>query len=156
MRRILFNAGLVLLAILLLVVGGMALLRALSKRPDNLGVHAGKLADCPGTPNCVCSTSSDETHRIEPLRFTGAGDAALERLKRIVANMTGVTVVTSTDQYLHAEFTSRIFRFVDDVEFLLDSEAGVIHVRSASRVGKSDLGVNRARIESIRSQLAAE
>jgi uncharacterized protein (DUF1499 family) len=156
MRRTLAIAGLALLAALLLVVGGMALLSALSKHPDTLGVHAGQLADCPGTPNCVCSTAGDDGHRIEPLRYTGAADAAFEKLKRIVTNMPGATIVTGTDRYLHAEFTSRVFRFVDDVEFLLDADAGVIQVRSASRAGKSDLGVNRARVEVIRAKLVTE
>jgi uncharacterized protein (DUF1499 family) len=154
MRRIFFIAGMALLALVLLAVGGLALLSALSNRPDNLGVHAGKLADYPDTPNCVCSNAADDAHRIEPLRFTGPADAAFEKLKRTVASMPGATIVTSADHYLHAEFTSRLFRFVDDVEFLLDADAGVIHVRSASRAGKSDLGVNRARVESIRAKFA--
>ena len=156
MRRILIIAVLVAIAALLLAISGLALLSALARRPDNLGVHAGKLADCLAMPNCVCSTAGDDAHRIEPLRYTGAADIAFDKLKRIVAEMPGAAIITSDDHYLYVEFTSRLFRFVDDVEFLLDAEAGVIQVRSASRAGKSDLGVNRARVESIRERFAAE
>ncbi len=117
-------------------------------RPTNLGVKDGKLAACPGTPNCVCSQSEDSQFKIEPLPPISIAD-----LKTIVANMERTTIIEETDNYLYAEFKSKLMGYVDDVEFYLDSDANVIHVRSASRLGKSDLGVNRKRIEEIRSQL---
>lgn len=144
------------LAAVLLSVGILAILSALAARPGNLGIHAGRLADCPRTPNCVGSSAGDAAHRIEPLHFTGCADAAFARLRRFVAESPGAAIITADDRYLHAEFTSRLFRFVDDVEFLVDADAGVIHVRSASRVGKSDLGVNRARVEALRERFAAK
>jgi len=122
-------------------------------RPLNLGAKEGKLAPCPETPNCVSSQSGDQEHAIEPLHFVGNPKAAMAQLKSIIWNTPRTEIVTETDTYIHAEFTSLIFRFVDDVEFLLDDTAGFIHVRSASRLGSSDLGVNRKRIESIRSEL---
>lgn len=156
MRRILRIALLAVLVALTLTVGGMTLLSVLSRPPENLGVSAGRLADCPDTPNCVCSFAHDPQHEIQPLRFTGFADEAMAKLKRVLQAMPGARIVTTTDRYLHAEFTSRLFRFVDDVEFLIDPAQNVIHVRSASRAGKSDLGVNRARVESIRNQFASD
>ena len=117
-------------------------------RPNNLGVKDGKLAPCPGTPNCVSSQSEDAQFKIDPLPPVTIAD-----LKTIVANMERTTIIEETDNYLYAEFKSKLMGYVDDVEFYLDSDANVIQVRSASRLGKSDLGVNRKRIEEIRSQL---
>lgn len=116
------------------------------KSPDSL--HARKLKDCPTTPNCVCSQASAAARRIEPLRFQGSVETAWTKLLRLVEGMPRATIRAREEGYLRAEFTSRMFCFVDDVEFLL--EDGVIHVRSASRVGRWDLGVNRARVEEIR------
>jgi uncharacterized protein (DUF1499 family) len=124
-------------------------------RPSSLGVRDGKLAACPESPNCVSSHMTDETHRIDPLPYAGSGADALARLSAIVRSLPRTTIVTEKPDYLHAECTSRIFRFVDDVEFLADDRARVIHVRSASRLGSSDLGVNRKRIELIRSRWQA-
>jgi uncharacterized protein (DUF1499 family) len=145
---------LVLLALLLGGVAVLALLSALSRRPANLGVKDGKLAPCPGSPNCVCTQAADEAHRIEPLRFDGDAAEAWARLKRVLAAQPRCRVAAEEAAYLHAEFTSLIFRFVDDVEFVLDAERGAIHFRSASRAGRSDLGVNRARMEAIRKAFA--
>ena len=117
-------------------------------RPNNLGVKDGKLAACPGTPNCVSSQGEDAQSKIEPLPMVSIAD-----LKTIVENMERTTIIEVTDNYLYAEFKSKLMGYVDDVEFYLDSGANVVHVRSASRLGKSDLGVNRKRIEEIRSQL---
>jgi uncharacterized protein (DUF1499 family) len=119
-------------------------------RPANLGMKDGILAPCPSTPNCVSSQATDPRHRIEPLPYTGSPAEALARLAGIVGLLPRATVIARSDGYLHADFTSLLFRFVDDVEFLVDDRAKVIHVRSASQMGYSDLGVNRTRIEEIR------
>ncbi len=116
-------------------------------RPANLGVSDGKLQPCPETPNCVVSQHTDESHRIAPLQ------ANIEVVKKLLITMDRVKIIKATDSYLYAEFISKIIRFVDDVEFYFDSEEKVLHVRSASRLGKSDFGVNRARIEQIRTAL---
>jgi uncharacterized protein (DUF1499 family) len=118
-------------------------------RPNNLGVKDGKLAVCPGSPNCVNSQSQDAQSQIEPLRAMAIAD-----LKKIIESMERVTIIQETDNYLYAEFKSKLMGYVDDVEFYLDPGENVIHVRSASRLGKSDLGVNRKRIEEIRAKLA--
>lgn len=124
----------------------------LSWRRPALGPVAGRLRDCPDRPNCVCSHETDGSRRIEPFRFHGPADEAWLRLQTIVRRDPRGAIVAASANYLHAEFTTPWLRFVDDVEFLLDEPAGVIHVRSASRVGRSDLGVNRRRVERLRSE----
>jgi len=122
------------------------------EKPDNLGIKNGQLANCPQTPNCVSSQSKDVTHKVEPLTYESSGQQALNQLKAIIKQIDNADIIKATSRYLYAQFTSRIMGFVDDVEFYLAPQEQVIHVRSASRVGKSDLGVNRRRIESIREQ----
>ncbi len=118
------------------------------KRPDNLGVKAGKLAPCPNSPNCVSSQSEDTEHAIAPLPYTAIAD-----IKKVVEAMERTTIIEETENYLYAEFKSKLMGFVDDVEFHKDDINQVVHVRSASRLGQSDLGVNRKRVEMIRQQL---
>ncbi|MBE9117583.1 DUF1499 domain-containing protein [Lusitaniella coriacea LEGE 07157] len=118
------------------------------KRPSNLGVTNSKLASCPGTPNCVNSQSEKPQEKIEPLPLVAIAD-----LKSLIENLERTNIVEATNDYLYAEFTSKLMGFVDDVEFYRDTNANVIHVRSASRLGKSDLGVNRQRVEMIREKL---
>lgn len=132
----------------------MTLLSVLARKPGNLGLHAGRLAPCPASPNCVCSQDGDEGHSIAPLSFTDPPDEAWGRLRTILAAWPRTRIVTDVDGYLHVECTSRVFRFVDDLELYLDRDAKVIHVRSASRAGRSDLGVNRQRVESLRREFA--
>jgi uncharacterized protein (DUF1499 family) len=152
LRKALTRIGVFLLAVGILTPIMFSLF---SRKPDNLGVTDGKLAPCPASPNCVCTQVTDEQHRIEPLRFDGTAEDALTRLKAVLAAMPRTRIVSEKDDYLHAECTSQIFRFVDDVEFLLDREGKSIHFRSASRVGYSDLGVNRKRMETIRQAFNA-
>ncbi len=151
---------LTLLTVAILVVGivvGNAMGLFAGNRPASLGVAAGMLAPCNPSPNCVSSQAdrSDATHHIEPIAAGNDPGRTFAALKRIVRATERVTIVADTVDYLYAEYRSRFFGFVDDVEFRLEPRASVIHVRSASRIGTSDLGVNRARIEQIRAQLAA-
>ncbi|QDZ39479.1 DUF1499 domain-containing protein [Euhalothece natronophila Z-M001] len=120
------------------------------KRPTNLGVKAGKLAPCPETPNCVSSQSEDPKHKIAPLPYVEIDD-----IKKIVNNMERTSIVEQNENYLYVEFKSKLMGFVDDVEFHKDDVNQVVNVRSASRLGKSDLGVNRKRVETIREALEA-
>ena len=129
--------------------------------PSNLGVREGRLKPPSATPNSVTSQAAlypDHPMRtsaqIEPLALKGDGPATIARIKAIVEGMNGAVVVRAEPDYLYAQFTTRLMKFVDDTEFWFDPAAGVIQVRSASRVGKGDMGVNRARIESVRWQLA--
>jgi uncharacterized protein (DUF1499 family) len=125
------------------------------KRPTNLGIQNGRLAPCPSTPNCVCSYDQDAQHQIEPLTYRSSPAEAMAALKRVIQAMERTKIITESENYLYVEFTSKLMGYVDDVEFYLDSAAGVIQVRSASRLGQSDLGVNRKRIEQIRAALQA-
>lgn len=126
-------------------------------RPKNLGVNEGRLAPPRRTPNCVSSQAdpADLQHVIAPIAFAGSPASAMDTLRRIVNGMEGGSVVRQDGGYLYAEYRSRLMGFVDDVEFSVSAEEGVIHVRSASRLGRRDYGVNRARVESIRAQFAA-
>ena len=117
------------------------------RRPTNLGVTDGRLAPCRSTPNCVSSQAdpSDREHYIAPLR------ASMEEVRNAVEALPRTRIVLAHSSYLHAEFRSRLMGYVDDVEFFFDG--AIVQVRSASRVGRRDFGVNRARIEKIRELL---
>jgi uncharacterized protein (DUF1499 family) len=149
MKKRLRTILVIILVLIFFPVVALAMLSFFSRKPDNLGVVNGRLSDCPSSPNCVCTQASDADHRMEPIHFNGSPEEAMDRLKAIVAAMSRSRVVVADERYMHAKFTSRVFRFVDDVEFLIDPEAKTIHFRSASRVGRSDLGVNRQRMEDI-------
>jgi len=126
--------------------------------PD-LGVHNGELLPCPETPNCVSSQAVDKEHYIKPIHFKGTEQKAKQRLIKILETDKQAQILKVQDNYIRATFTSSLFRFVDDVEFYFPQvSAGntIIQVRSASRVGYSDFGVNRKRIERLRSQLLDE
>jgi uncharacterized protein (DUF1499 family) len=139
-----------LLVLALAVIAVLVALSYLSQRPGNLGVTDGKLAPCPDTPNCVCSQTADVAHHMPPWKYTCPDEMVLPTLKKIVAESPRTQIVTEKDDYLYVEFTSLLFRFVDDVEFYIDKEKKMIHFRSASRAGKNDLGVNRKRMELLR------
>lgn len=119
------------------------------ERPDNLGVVNGQLAACPDSPNCVSTYATDAEHSIDPLVFTGEVAEAQARILSILEGMERITLITDEPGYVHVEARSRTFRFVDDVEFYFDQEAQLIHFRSASRLGHSDMGVNRNRMQEI-------
>jgi uncharacterized protein (DUF1499 family) len=138
-----------LLCLVVMIVG------CSGSRSSQLGVAGGGLAPCPDSPNCVSSQSEDKAHAVAPLRYEGEVEAAIRELIGVIRGMRGARIKAVQEQYIHAEFTSFLFRFVDDLEFLLDGGSKTIHIRSASRVGYSDLGVNRRRVEAIRSRFDA-
>ncbi len=123
-------------------------------RPNNLGARNGTLSPCPSSPNCVSSQATNERHRIAPLAFTGDPDQAFTRLKQILGHRDDTKIVEEQAGYLRVELRTTFF--VDDGEFLLDRERSVIQVRSASRLGYSDLGKNRRRMEDIRRAFAQD
>jgi uncharacterized protein (DUF1499 family) len=150
---------LVLLALAVALAAQLGLLRG--RMPGDLGTRDGRLKPPSMKPNSVSSQAGlypDHPQRayaqIAPFDVTDSGPQTLERLRRIVEGMEGAKVVKSDPGYLHVEFTSRRMKFVDDCEFWFDPRAGVIHVRSAARMGSEDFGVNRARVEAIRARLA--
>jgi uncharacterized protein (DUF1499 family) len=133
----------------------MAVVPIPGKRPADLGVNGGRLAPCPASPNCVCSDDADAQHGVAPLRFAAAAGESWAAARQAVLSLPRSRVLTESADYLHAECASAFFGFVDDLELHLRPREGIIAVRSASRVGYSDFGVNRRRIETIRSALAA-
>lgn len=118
------------------------------ERPQTLGVREGRLSPCPSSPNCVTSQGGNDQHSIAPLTFDGDPAPALRELRVLLAARGDTTIVVEEPNYLRVEFRTTFF--VDDGEFLLNAENRRIEMRSASRVGYSDLGKNRARIEEIR------
>ena len=149
----------VLLVVAVALAGQLGLLRG--RQPGDLGLHDGRLKPPSMNPNSVSSQARlypehpmRDYARIEPLPALDSGPHALERIRRIVETMEGAKVVQANSGYLYVQFTSRMLKFVDDTEFWFDPQGGVIQVRSASRLGRKDFGVNRARIEAIRARLA--
>ena len=121
------------------------------RRPTNLGVKDGRLAPCKRSPNCVSSQAdpADREHYIAPIPFRGA----MRRLRRAVESMERSTVISATESYLYAEYRTPLLRYVDDLELFYDERSGLVHVRSASRLGRRDFGVNRKRVEALRAIL---
>ena len=123
-------------------------------RPANLGVRNGSLKAAPSSPNAVSSEATSGYAQIAPLAYKGTQEQAMNALKAIVESTQHTHIVEMKPDYLYAEYTSALLGFVDDVEFYFPRGANIIHVRSASRLGHSDFGVNRKRIEGIRARLA--
>lgn len=131
----------------------MPLLSCSGTRPTNLGVSNGQLAPCPSTPNCVSSDASDADHRVESFPLGASPDGAWRDLLDAVKGLPRTTVVTETADYIHVECASAVFGFVDDLELHRRTSEGVVAVRSAARLGRSDMGVNRRRVEQLRETL---
>lgn len=139
-------------ALVLLAVLVTSALVSLSCHGSPPGLVEGRLAPCPSSPNCACSEHPDERAAIAPLAFPGDPAESFRALVAFLEREPRVELVTVRPDYAHAVFRTRLLRFRDDVELRLDPTARVIHVRSASRVGRSDFGVNRKRIESLRAR----
>ncbi|MBD6615001.1 DUF1499 domain-containing protein [Komarekiella sp. 'clone 1'] len=140
-------------AILLTLISSLIFPTATWAASSGLGVDNGHLSSCPVSNNCVVSQDADPKHAIEPIAYHVDHDAAREILLKVLTVVPRTEVIEQTPNYIHALSKSRIFKFVDDVEFYLPPNESVIHLRSASRVGESDLGVNRRRVEQIRLAL---
>jgi uncharacterized protein (DUF1499 family) len=121
------------------------------------GVSDGRLAVCPAGPNCVSSFATDDEHAVAPLKVSGAtSDAIRGKLKVALARLPRMKIVDDRGNYLHVEARTAILRFVDDLELLIEPELGLVQVRSASRLGVSDLGANRRRVEALRAELSRQ
>lgn len=118
-----------------------------------LGAQNGWLSPCPDAPNCVSTQADSDRHAMRALSFEGEASAAINQVAAVLRAMPGAKLVTVQDDYLHAEFASSLFRFVDDVEFYADSATHRMHFRSASRLGRWDFGVNRRRMTDICREL---
>jgi len=135
-----------------IVLASLICLGCSGNNPATITVTGGSLAECPSSPNCVSSQSDNPKSKIDPIMYGSSKEEARARLIHIITSMDRTRIITETNDYLHIEFTSRIFRFVDDVEFQIDDSKKIIHFRSASRIGYSDLGANRKRMEQIRKK----
>ncbi|MEL6765152.1 MAG: DUF1499 domain-containing protein [Cyanobacteria bacterium J06607_6] len=118
-----------------------------------LGVKDGHLSACPASPNCVVSQDADESHTIAPITYTSDRDTARDLLIKVIGVVPRTEIVEQTDDYIRVKSTSRLMGFVDDTEFYLPADESVIQVRAAARLGESDLGVNRRRLEQVRLAL---
>jgi uncharacterized protein (DUF1499 family) len=133
----------------LIVIGALG---CVSDTRDSRSTTLADLVPCPNSPNCVSTKSKDPDHAMPPLPYLKSGQESMDRLFGIVHEMKRATIVSATPTYLHVEFRSTLFRFVDDVEFVLEDSARAIHFRSASRTGYYDFGVNRRRMKEISDQ----
>ncbi|UCD32339.1 MAG: DUF1499 domain-containing protein [Desulfobacterales bacterium] len=126
------------------------------KPPDAIGIRLSGLTGCPKSPNCVSSKAKGAQHIVEPFLIKGDAKVSWSIVKSVIISMPNCLMVTATTNYIHAECRSRIFRFADDLELFSNSSSGMISIRSASRIGYSDFGVNRRRVEFLRSELRAK
>jgi uncharacterized protein (DUF1499 family) len=138
------------------VLVSMPLFSFAGKRPTHLGVEASRLAPCPSSPNCVSSDAADSTHSVAAFALVIPSRQAWLAVRGSVESLPRTKIISETSDYLHAECTSAVFGFVDDLELHLRVAEGVIAVRSAARLGYSDFGVNRRRIEDLRALLIKE
>lgn len=125
------------------------------KRPEGLGVTNGRLKPAPKSPNAVNSQAQDAQHAIAPLSYNSSPERAMEALVKVIEATPRTRIITRNRDYVYAEYETAVMGFVDDVEFWFEPNTKLIHVRSASRLGYSDLGVNRSRIENLRRRLAS-
>lgn len=138
---------------ILLVLLSLTFLMGCSATFPKLGIMNDELISCPSKPNCVSSQATDTEHYIQPIHFTGTPQDAQDRLLQILNALERTKIIAVQENYIRVEFTSKIFQFIDDVEFYFpatNTEHIIIHFRSASRIGYSDLGANQKRIEQIR------
>jgi len=133
-----------------------ALLACAGTRPADVGVHGAALRPCPSTPNCVSSDAGDAPHRVAALELAVPAAEAWPAVVAAVGDLPRTAIVAQTSDFLHAECSSAVLRFVDDLELHLRSAEGVVAVRSASRLGRGDMGVNRRRVERLREALARQ
>ena len=136
-----------------LLISSMSLVSCSGKRPSSLGVSDSGLAPCPSSPNCVSSDARDSTHKISPFQLDVSPTKAWRVARKLVSELPRTRIVNETSDYLHAECRSALLGFVDDLELHLRPSEGVIAIRSAARLGYSDFGVNRRRVEVLRASL---
>jgi len=121
-----------------------------SKKP--IGIVDGKFYPCPNSPNCVSTQATIEKHKIDPIQYTGSLSEAKDNIIQLIRSLKRSKIITDKENYIHVEFRTALFKFVDDVEFLFDDSEKNIHFRSRARLGYSDMGVNRKRMDTIRDK----
>ncbi|WP_170302413.1 DUF1499 domain-containing protein [Desulfosarcina widdelii] len=137
-----------------MVIGGVLMAGCSKTNQAAAGSDTFPLKDCPDRPNCVSSIARNQARYVAPFAYACDRRQAIDVLVQILAEQPRTTIVEKREDYLHVEFRSRIFRFVDDVEFYFPADQPLVHVRSASRLGYSDMGVNRKRVEALRANFS--
>ena len=139
-----------------ILIGGVIMLWGINGfsvgRPHNIGLKNNMLLPCPRSPNCVLSQASDAKHKIKPIYYSTSVEMAKEILNQVILSIRDAQIITQNEVYWHVKFTTRWLGFIDDVEFYFLESEPLIHLRSASRSGYWDLGVNRKRVERIHSR----
>jgi uncharacterized protein (DUF1499 family) len=155
---LLFLLAVAILALALLLAGQLGMLRG--KAPTDIGIKDGKLKRPSITDNSVSSQADlwpDHPQltnaQIEPLKYSGKASEAMKKIAAVLNSMPRTSIISSQSNYIYAQSSTLLLKYTDDIEFALDESASVIHVRSASRLGKKDFGVNRARVETIRTNM---
>ena len=141
--------GFIILLILFISVGAIQLYRENSKLPKNLGIKNGRLASMPETPNAVSTQTDDKDKKVEPFKFQIDKENSMEKIKKAIAEYGGASIIKEEENYMYVVFTTPVMKFKDDAEFYVDEENKVIHFRSASRVGRSDMGLNKERYDKL-------
>lgn len=143
-------------AVLLAIIFSVVISGCAELQRENKMSESDPLAPCPNRPNCVSSAASDPRHAVAPMQLAGDSDMEWDEVRMMVGRLPRSRMVKATDRYLHVILRSRVFGFIDDLELKLDPQSSVIAIRSASRTGHFDFGVNRRRVESLREQLTAD
>lgn len=128
----------------------------ITKTKKPIGITNGKFHPCPNSPNCVSTQSIDAKHKIDPIKYSNSLEEAKNKILKIIGSLKRTRIITDSENYIHIEFRTAVFKFVDDVEFYFDDSEKFIHFRSAARLGYSDMGVNRKRMENITSLFLSE
>ena len=123
----------------------------MTKSKKLIGIVDGKFYPCPNTPNCVSTQATENKHKADPIQYSGSLNEAKEKIIKIINSLKRSKIITNKENYIHVEFRTATFRFVDDVEFLFDDSEKIIHFRSRARLGYSDMGVNRKRMENVKN-----
>ena len=155
-KRVLLAIAILLAAFVIIGTIGLIAWARSAKRPTNLGINNGKLAPCPDTPNCVSTQATRDSQKMPALAYTGSLIEAKARLLNVIQGLPRAELLANQANYLAFVFRSRLIGYPDDVEFYFDDAAKLIHFRSASRLGRGDMGVNRARMESIGKAFATQ
>lgn len=144
----------VVLAVAFIVLN--IILAKMAKQPTNLGVQNGQLTPCPGSPNCVTTQSNHPSSKMEAIAYEGTLADNMTKLKNVIEQFSKTNIISEKENYLHVTFGTPIFNYIDDVEFYFDDANKLLHFRSASRIGYSDMGVNKKRMQKVTARFAQQ
>jgi uncharacterized protein (DUF1499 family) len=152
-KRVMITSLTVLMVLMMSAILGSRWYSAEYSRPHSIGLVKDRLTECSQSPNCVSSQTTQNAKRIAPINTNETPELAWLMLRAVVGNMSQAKLITEDERYRHYQFTSPLMGFIDDIELLFDHTNKLIHVKSASRVGKSDIGANRNRVALLSERL---